>query len=99
MNVQINSVSFKADQRLQDFINSKMRKLSHFYNGVLGSEVVLRVDANEKPENKIVEIRLLIKGNDLFAKKQCGSFEEAVDQAIEALKKQIDKHKEKIFNK
>ncbi|MEA3505249.1 MAG: ribosome-associated translation inhibitor RaiA [Bacteroidota bacterium] len=96
MNVQINSVSFKADQKLQDFINNKMGKLSHFYNKVLGSEVTLRVDANEKPDNKIVEIRLLIKGSDLFAKKQCSSFEEALDQAIEALKKQIDKHKEKL---
>ena len=31
----------------------------------------------------------------LFAKEQCKSFEEATDLAIESLKKQITKHKDK----
>jgi len=99
MNVQINSVSFKADQKLQDFIKGKIEKLLRFYNYAIGSEVTLKVDANEKPDNKIVEIRFLVKGNDLFASKQCSTFEEAVDQTIDALKRQIDKRKEKLVKK
>ena len=47
-------------------------------------------------ENKIAEIRLIIKGTDLFAKKKCKSFEEATDTAIEALRRQLKKHKEKL---
>ena len=70
MNVNINSVKFKTDKKLEDFINEKVDKLSGVYDGILGSEVTLKIDNVETPDNKIAEIRLLIKGNDLFAKKQ-----------------------------
>jgi putative sigma-54 modulation protein len=93
MNVNINSVKFKTDKRLEDFINEKVDKLSGVYDGILGSEVTLKIDNVETPDNKIAEIRLLIKGNDLFAKKQSKTFEEATDNAVDALRKQLDKHK------
>jgi len=99
MNVQINAVNFKADNKLEDFIQQKVNKLEQFYDGVLGSEVILRVDANEKPQNKISEIRIKIKGSDLFAKKQSDTFEQATDNAVEALRRQLKKHKEKVRGK
>lgn len=99
MNVQINAVKFKADKKLEDFIQNKVNKLTQFYDGVIGSEVTLKVDASEKPENKITEIRLKIPGNDLFAKKQTDSFEESTDIAVEALRRQLKKHKEKVRGK
>lgn len=93
MNVNINSVKFKTDKRLEDFINEKVDKLSGVYDGILGSEVTLKIDNVETPDNKIAEIRLLIKGNDLFAKKQSKTFEEATDNAVDALRKQLNRHK------
>ncbi len=95
MNITINAVRFRADQGLESFITEKVNKLETFYAGLLGSEVTLRVDAREKPDNKIAEIRLLIPGYDLYAKKQSATFEEATDVAIEALRRQLKKHKEK----
>lgn len=99
MNVQINAVNFKADQKLEDFIQQKVGKLGQYYDGVLGSEVILKVDASEKPQNKISEIRVKIKGSDLFAKKQSDTFEQATDNAVEALRRQLQKHKEKVRGK
>ena len=55
-----------------------------------------KLDKKEGVENKIAEIKLAIPGKDLFAKKQCKSFEEATDLAVEALRKQIKKHKGKL---
>ncbi len=98
MNVNINSVHFKTDRNLDNFIERKIQKLSGFHGGVMGSEVTLKLDNSETRENKVSEIRLLLKGEELFAKKQSRTFEEAVDLAVDALKKQIEKHKEK-FNK
>jgi len=96
MKITINSVHFKADKRLVDFINEKVEKLTTVYNGVIGSEVILKVENTETPDNKIAEIRLFIKGNDLYAKKQFKTFEEAVDSAVEALKRQLSKYKDKL---
>lgn len=93
MNVSINSVKFKADKKLEEFVNDKVAKLSGVYDGIIGSEVTLKLDNVETPDNKIAEIRLLIKGNDLFAKKQSKTFEEATDNAVDALRKQLDRHK------
>ncbi|MBW7847543.1 MAG: ribosome-associated translation inhibitor RaiA [Bacteroidales bacterium] len=93
MTINITSVHFKADQKLEAFISNKLEKLSKHFQEIIGAEVVLKLDNTDTPENKITEIRLLIKGNDLFASKQSKSFEEAADDAIDALKKQIEKHK------
>lgn len=96
MKVNINSVHFKTDRKLDTFINDKLKKLSSIYDGLIGSDVILKVSNDGDEENKIAEIRLIIKGADLFAKKKCKSFEEATDSAIEALRKQLKKHKEKL---
>jgi putative sigma-54 modulation protein len=96
MKVNINSVHFKADRKLVAFIQEKVDKLSNVYEGVVGSDVTLKLENTESPENKIAEIRILIKGNDLYAKKQCKTFEEATDTAIDALRKQLSKYKGKI---
>jgi putative sigma-54 modulation protein len=95
MKVNINSVHFKTDRKLDSFITEKVEKLSDLYDGIIGSEVTLRVNNSEDHDNKIAEIRLLVPGNDLFAKKQSKSFEEATDIAVDALRKQLSKHKEK----
>lgn len=96
MKVKITSVHFKTDQKLDDFIQEKVEKLAIFYDGIISSEVTLRLDNHEKQENKIAEIRLVVRGNDLFAKKQSKTFEEAIDSSVEALRSQIKKYKEKI---
>jgi putative sigma-54 modulation protein len=95
MKVNINSVHFKTDKKLDSFITEKVEKLSDLYDGIIGSEVTLRVNNGEDHDNKVAEIRLLVPGNDLFAKKQSKSFEEATDIAVDALRKQLTRHKEK----
>ena len=96
MTVKIQSVHFDADKKLLDFINERVEKLTHFYDGILRCDVTLRLDKSSDSENKITEIQLHIAGNDLFAKRQCKTFEEALDTCLDALKTQLKKHKEKI---
>ena len=96
MTTKIQSVHFDADKKLLTFVQERVDRLTQYYDGILKSEVILKIDKSEHADNKIAEIKLHIPGNDLFAKKQCKSFEEAVDTSIDALKTQVKKHKEKI---
>jgi putative sigma-54 modulation protein len=95
MDIQIHSIHFDADKKLVDFINTKVKKLIQFYDNIIGAEVFLRIEKGQSTENKVAEIRLDIPGNDVFAKKQTNSFEESIDTSIEAIKRQLTKHKEK----
>lgn len=95
MNIQIHSVRFDADKKLIDFVQQKLEKLNQFGEDIVNAEVYLRLDKDQDRENKISEIKLEVSGKPLFAKKQSKTFEEATDEAIDALKKQITKHKQK----
>ena len=95
MKVLINSVHFKADQKLEDFITQKVEKLCSKYSEVINAEVSLKLDNTDTPENKIADIRLVLRGDDLYASKQSKTFEESIDTSIDALKKQLEKYKGK----
>ncbi|MDA0713746.1 MAG: ribosome-associated translation inhibitor RaiA [Bacteroidetes bacterium] len=96
MEVEVRSVHFTADVKLINFINDKLKKLEQFHDNIINSEVFLRLDNNNELTNKITEIRMNIPGTELFAKKQCKSFEEATDEAVEALRRQLRKRKGKL---
>lgn len=96
MKVQLHSIHFTADQKLINFINEKVSKLDLFFDNIIACEVYLKLDKSQEKENKIAELKLLIPGKTLIAKKQCKTFEEATDLATEALRKQVNKHKEKV---
>ena len=95
MNIQIHSVRFNADKKLIDFVHQKLDKLTQYGEDIVNAEVFLRLDNDQENENKISEIKVDLSGKPLFARKQSKTFEEATDDAIDALKKQITKHKQK----
>ncbi len=95
MDIQIQSIHFTADVKLLDFVKEKVSKLSHFYDGIISSEIFLRLDNSDNLTNKIAEIKIQVPGNDLYVKRHCKTFEEAIDKATVALSKQVMRYKEK----
>ena len=97
MKLQMQSVHFDADVKLTDFIQRKADKLDTFYDRIIDGEVIMRVEPDDHKENKTVEIKLNIPGDQLFAEKKAGSFEAATDEAVEALRRQLRKFKDKHY--
>ncbi len=95
MTTNIQSVHFDADKKLIAFATEKVNKLTTFHDGLMSSDIIMRLDKSSTSDNKVAEIKILAKGQELFSKKQSSSFEESIDLACEALKTQIKKHKEK----
>ncbi|GAB4448375.1 MAG: ribosome-associated translation inhibitor RaiA [Bacteroidia bacterium] len=93
MTTKIQSVHFDADKKLIQFIEERVNKLTRFHSGIIHSDVILKLENASDNANKVAEIKLHTNNGDLFAKKQEKSFEAAVDGALEALKRQIDKKK------
>jgi putative sigma-54 modulation protein len=95
MKITVQSIHFNADKKLLDFIQKKLDKLDTYYDQIVNGEVYLKLENVEDEANKITEIKLTLPGNQLFCKEQCKSFEEGTDLAIECLRKQIEKYKQK----
>ncbi len=95
MNVKIQSVKFDADKKLLDFIEAKVNKVERFSDKITSAIVTLRIDKDNEHGNKIALIELEVPGESLVAERQTKSFEESVDLAIDAIKKQLEKYKDK----
>ncbi|NJO00483.1 MAG: ribosome-associated translation inhibitor RaiA, partial [Bacteroidia bacterium] len=97
MRLQIYSIHFDADVKLQEFIEKKVHKLETFFDNIIEGEVYLRLEKGENTqENKAVEIKLFLPGTTLFAKDHSTTFEAAADEAVESMRRQIKKYKEKL---
>ncbi len=92
MKLQSQSVHFDADQQLLDFAQVKIDTLERFDDGIVQGEVIMSLDKDKDNGNKVVVVRL---SGDLVAERRATSFEQAIDECVEALKRQIEKRKNK----
>lgn len=99
MKVVVQSVNFNADKGLIDFVEKKVAGLEKYYDKIVDSEVFLKVLQTSEKENKTVDIKINIPGNDIVVKKQCKTFEEGTMVAVDSLKRKLAKEKEKIRDK
>lgn len=96
MNIKIQSLHFDADKKLLEFIENKVSKLSQVADDIIDAEVILRIENAESNDNKVAEISINIPhSSDIFARRQTKTFEESIDLATDALRRQLKKFKGK----
>lgn len=97
MKIVVKSLDFHADAKLVEYIEQKLSRLNRYFDRAIQAEVHLKLqDTGGKVREKLVEIRLHIPGNALIDKKSARTFEAAATAAVEALKRQLVRHKEKV---
>lgn len=94
MEIRVQSIRFDADQKLLDFIDKKLGKLSKFYEDIISLEVALSLEPDHK---KNAKVRVAIPGNDLVIDRTADTFEDAVVDCADALKDMLVKAKEKRY--
>ena len=96
MKVNVHAVNFTVDKRLVDFIQERLDKLEKYYDKVVSADVFLKVEKTSEKENKIVEVKINVPGDEFLVKKQCKTLEEALELSAESLQRMLVKRKEKI---
>jgi ribosome hibernation promoting factor len=96
MKVNTQSVNFNADQKLIDFIQQRMDKLDQYYDKVIKTDVLLKLENTSNKQNKIFEAKISAPGDSFVVKKVCKTFEEGADSAVNSLGRQLRKRKEKF---
>ncbi|MBR4167789.1 MAG: HPF/RaiA family ribosome-associated protein [Bacteroidales bacterium] len=96
MEIRVKSLKFDADQKLLDYVEKKVSKLSRFSDHLDDVEVTLSL-LNE-PDNKEVKIQTRVYGQDLLIERSASTFEDAVSEVVDLMKEKIVRTKEKKFD-
>ena len=96
MKVNLQAVNFNVDKKLVDFVQEKLDKLEKYYDKIVSSDVFLKVENTSDKENKIVEVKVNVPGDEFLVKKKCKTFEGAIELAAESLERRLIKRKEKV---
>ena len=95
MKIRIYSHHFDPGDELRDYIHKKLGKLDKFSDRLMDAEVLLKVDHDRKGEDKVIEIKLNVPGDQLFVKTQGRRFEPTLLEAIDTLVRQLHRYKQK----
>ncbi len=95
MQLLIESPHTNADDKLKQLITEKFNHLDKIYNRITECRVTLRHQEDDRKQNCILEGRLLVPGDVLFAQEEAGAFEIALHKVLDSLTHQLHKYKEK----
>jgi len=95
MKATYQSVHFTADTKLIEFIDTKLEKVEKLFTGIIDASVILKLENSGKVKDKVAEIALNIPGNKVIASSTAKTFEQAADETIDALSRQLKKIKGK----
>ena len=95
MDIKIQSLKFDASKQLIEFIEKKLSRLERFAENPTGVDVVLRLEKDDEKGNKVALVTLHVPGGDILTEQRARTFEEAIDEALDVIKRHIDKRKDK----
>lgn len=98
MEIKIQAIKFDATDKLQAFVDKKVSKLEKTFEDIKSAEVQLKVVKPATAMNKETSLTVTVPGSKLFVEKTCDTFEEGIDQCVDAMKVQLTKFKEKLRN-
>lgn len=98
MNTAIESIHFDMDDKLKHLILKKTADFNKLFEATESCKVILEQKNDDKNKKKVVEISLNVPQSRLFAKHQAQTFELALETAIDQIKQQLKKYKDKKSN-
>ena len=95
MDIKIQSLKFDASKQLIEFIEKKLSRLERFAENPTGCDVVLRLEKDDEKGNNVALVTLHVPGGDILTEQKAHTFEEAIDMALDVVKRQIEKRKDR----
>ncbi len=95
MKITVQSVNFNAASDLVKFVNERITNLEKYYDKIIDAEAFLKVQQTSDKENKLVEIKINVPGDEFMVKKTGKTFEEAASTTTDSLRRLLMKKKQK----
>ncbi len=95
MKLNTQAVNFEMAERLEKHIEKKTRRYEKLLTPSAEMDIRMTVVKPETNLNKETTIRIIGMGSEMFAQKTCDTFEQGIDECLEALEKQVEKLKDR----
>ena len=95
MQMQITARRFNADDALKDYVSKKLSKLKRYYDGITEARVVLS-DEGTPGNSKSAEVIMRVYQQTLSATGNGVTHQVAIDECVDALRRQLKKYKAKL---
>ena len=92
MNLSVSGHQLEITPAIRSYVTEKLSKIKRHFDHVIDVDVVLSV---KKLDQKI-EVKVHLRGKDLFCECVDGDMYAAIDGLVDKLDRQILKHKEKL---
>ena len=96
MDVSVQFVKMDTSEFMEAFAIKKINKLAKRYGDIMKAEVFYKLEKDPKGKGKICEIQLSLSGPRIFAVSNEESFQEATDETINDIEKQLEKRKKEL---
>lgn len=90
--LDIEAVGFTLDDDLQTSVLDALTKLQRYYKGdVITADVYLKLEPNQRSNDKHVGIKYGVPGNDVFADDSGENWYTLLDNVVAKLQRQLEK--------
>lgn len=97
MNLTISGHHLEVTPALRSYVTTKLDRISRHFDQVVDIKVILTVEnLREKDRRQRAECNIHVKGNDLFAESAHADLYAAVDELVDKLDRQVNRHKTRI---
>ncbi len=97
MNLTISGHHLEVTPALRNYVTTKLDRVTRHFDQVVDVKVLLSLEnQQEKDKRQRAECRIGVKGNDLFAESSHEDLYAAVDELVDKLDRQIERHRGKL---
>ena len=93
MEINIQFVKIQTSESLESFVTKKLNKLAKRYDWIMKVDVFYKLENDPKGKGKTCEMQLSLYGPRIFASSNSDQWEDATDETIRDLEKQLKKRK------
>ena len=98
MKLHIQYIDGSLEPGIEERIREAISKLESKYNWIEATEFTIRQEKNEKEDNNLVEIRMLVPGKDLFCDSRNEKIDLAISRALDKIRRLLEDKKDRDFS-
>jgi putative sigma-54 modulation protein len=96
--IQITTRHVDVSDRVRQYVEERTGKLEQFYDGIVDAHVILGED-NSPAAKKTAAINIDVYQKRLSAEDRASTYEEAINQCVDHLRRQLEKYKSNLRSK